>query len=67
MHIPPYEVAHVHLYADKGVLTALEKAAAQEEKARQKGARRKDKAGDPPKVIPPTKSDAASDADTNSG
>lgn len=60
-----HDAAGMHL--DEGVLTALEKAAAQEEKARQKGARRKDKTGDPPKVIPPTKSDAASDADTNSG
>ncbi|KOG55669.1 transposase [Streptomyces virginiae] len=48
-------------------LAALEKAAAEENKARQKGVIRKDKTGDPPKPIPTGKSDAASGADTGSG
>ncbi|GAA3083043.1 hypothetical protein GCM10020000_81380 [Streptomyces olivoverticillatus] len=48
------------------VLTALEKAAATEEEVRPKGAARRDKTGDPSKVILPGKSDAASGADTGS-
>ncbi|WP_443333361.1 transposase [Streptomyces sp. TSRI0281] len=60
-----HDAAGMHL--DESVLTALERAAAEEEKARQKGAGRKDKPGDPPTVVPPTKSGDVTDADTNSG
>ncbi|AEY86889.1 IS1647-like transposase [Streptomyces hygroscopicus subsp. jinggangensis 5008] len=49
------------------VLTALEEAAAEEEKARSKGAMSKDKTGDPPTVTPPGKSAAADGVDTDSG
>ncbi|GHF15739.1 hypothetical protein GCM10014715_83760 [Streptomyces spiralis] len=49
------------------VLTALEEAAAEEEKARSKGAMSKDKTGDPPTVTAPGKSAAADGVDTDSG
>lgn len=55
------------MHLDPDIVTALEKAAAEEEKARQKGAARKDKAGRTPKTTQSGKSDAVSDAGTNSG
>ncbi|MFF0142574.1 transposase [Streptomyces sp. NPDC005227] len=59
-----HDAAGIHL--DEDVLTALEKAAAEEEKARQKGARRKDRTGDLSKMTPSAKSGAASGAHANS-
>lgn len=52
----------MHLSED--VLTALEKAAA-EEKARSKGAARKNKTGRTPETTPSRKGDDASGADAN--
>lgn len=51
----------------EGVLDALEKAVAEEEKARSKGATSKDKTGDPGMVTLSGKSGDASDGDTGSG
>lgn len=56
-----HDAAGTHL--DYDVLSALEKAAAEEEKARQKGACRKDKPGRPPATTPRGRSDAASGAE----
>jgi transposase len=58
-----HDAAGMHL--DDEVLTALEKAAAEEEKARQKGAARKDKADRT--ATPPAKSEDAFGAGTESG
>ncbi|ANZ21571.1 IS1647-like transposase [Streptomyces noursei ATCC 11455] len=58
-----HDAAGMHL--DDEVLTALEKAAAEEEKARQKGAARKDKADRT--AIPSARSEDAFDAGTESG
>lgn len=60
-----HDAAGMHL--DEGFVTTLEKAAAEEEKARSKGAPSKNKAGGSPKTIPLGKSGDASDAGTNSG
>lgn len=60
-----HDAAGVQLGED--VLTALEEAAAEEEKARSKGAMSKDKTGDPPTVTPPGKSAATDGVDTDSG
>jgi transposase len=60
-----HDAAGMHL--DQDVLTALEKAAAEEGKARQKGAARKDKTGGTPKMTRSGKSDDASGAGTDSG
>lgn len=60
-----HDAAGMHL--DDEVLTALEKAAAEEEKARKKGAARKDKPDRTTATIPPVKSEDASDADTGCG
>jgi transposase len=60
-----HDAAGMHL--DEDVITALEKAAAEEEKARSKGAASKNKAGRTPKTIPRGKSDAASGDGENSG
>ncbi|MEU5426229.1 hypothetical protein AB0H73_11560 [Streptomyces olivoreticuli] len=51
------------MHVDDEVLTALEKAAAAEEKARQKGAARKDKPDRTTATIPHVKSEDASAAD----
>jgi hypothetical protein len=53
----------MHLSQD--VLTALEKAATEEEKARSKGAARKDKTDRAPETTPSRKSDDASGAGTS--
>jgi len=60
-----HDAAGMHL--DEDVLGALEKAAAEEEKARSKGAASKDKAGGMPKVIPRGMNDDASGDGGNSG
>ena len=60
-----HDVAGMHL--DYDVLNALERAAAGEEKARQKGACWKDKPGRPPTTTPRGRSGAASGADADSG
>ena len=60
-----HDAAGMHL--DQDVLAALEKAAAEEEKARQKGAVPKNKTGRTSKPIPSGRSDDASGADGNSG
>ncbi|GAA0346104.1 hypothetical protein GCM10010319_23110 [Streptomyces blastmyceticus] len=60
-----HDAAGMHLAPE--VLAALEKAAAGEEKARSKGAARRDKTGTTETATPPGKSDAASGADTESG
>ncbi|MEU6541256.1 hypothetical protein [Streptomyces sp. NPDC047000] len=60
-----HDAAGMHL--DEDVVTALEKAAAEEEKARSKGAALKDKEGRTPKAIPRGKNDDASGGGTNSG
>lgn len=59
-----HDAAGMHL--DEDVVTALEKAAAEEEKARSKGAASKNKAGRRPKAIPRGKNDDASGAGANS-
>jgi transposase len=58
-----HDAAGMHLSED--VLTALEKAAAEEEKARSKGAAQKDKTGRTPETAPSRKSDDASGVGTN--
>lgn len=55
------------MHLDEDVITALEKAAAEEEKARSKGAAAKNKAGRTAKTIPHGKNDAASGDGGNSG
>lgn len=60
-----HDAAGMHL--DEDVVTALEKAAAEEEKARSKGAASKSKTGKRPKVIPRWKNDDASGVGGNSG
>ncbi len=60
-----HDAAGMHLSED--VLTALEKAAAEEEKARSNGAARKDKTGRTPETVPSVKNDDASGANENSG
>ncbi len=60
-----HDAAGMHLGED--VLTALEKAAAEEEKARSKGAASKNKADETPKTIPGGKNDDASGDGGNSG
>lgn len=60
-----HDAAGMHL--DEDVVTALEKAAAEEEKARSKGATSKSKTGKRPKVIPRWKNDDASGVGGNSG
>jgi transposase len=60
-----HDAAGTHLGED--VLTALEKAAAEEEKARSKGAASKNKTGRTPKPIPRGKSGDASGAGADSG
>lgn len=52
-----HDAAGMHLGED--VVTALEKAAAEEEKARSKGAASKSKTGKRPKMIPCWKNDAS--------
>ena len=59
-----HDAAGMHL--DQDVITALEKAAAEEEKAGQKGALSKNKTGRTPKSPPSGKNDGASGADGNS-
>lgn len=61
-----HDPAGIHL--DEDVLTARERAAAQEEKARgKKGPRRRDRTGDLSDVTPSAKRGAASGADADSG
>lgn len=60
-----HDAAGMHL--DSDVITALEKAAAEEEKARQKGAARKNKTGKIPETTPSRKNDDASGAGASSG
>lgn len=60
-----HDAAGMHLGED--VITALEKAAAEEEKARSKGAASKNQTGRTPKPIPSGRNDAASGAAENSG
>jgi hypothetical protein len=60
-----HDAAGMHLGED--VLTALEKAAAEEEKARPKGAASKNETGRTLKPIPRGKSGAASRAGADSG
>ncbi|GAB7030327.1 hypothetical protein JCM4914_49240 [Streptomyces platensis subsp. malvinus] len=60
-----HDAAGMHLGED--VVTALEKAAAEEEKARSKGAASKNKAGRSPKATPRGKNDDASGVGGNSG
>lgn len=60
-----HDAAGMHLGED--VVTALEKAAAEEEKARSKGAASKNKQGRRAKAIPRGKNDDASGVGTNSG
>ncbi|EDY43085.2 transposase [Streptomyces sp. SPB074] len=60
-----HDAAGMHL--DEEVLTALEKAAAEAEKARSKGAAATNKPGRRPGAIPGGKNDGASGADANSG
>ena len=60
-----HDAAGMHL--DEDVVTALEKAAAEEEKARSKGAASKNKTDRRPKVIPSGKNDDASGVGGNSG
>lgn len=57
-----HDAAGMHLGQD--VMAALEKAAAEEEEARQKGAARKDKTDRMPKVIPSGRNGDVSGADT---
>jgi transposase len=60
-----HDAAGMHLGQD--VLTALEKAAAEEEKARQKGVARRNKTGRTPETTPSGKNDDASGAGAKSG
>lgn len=60
-----HDAAGMHLNED--VVTALEKATAEEEKARSKGAASKNKAGRRPKAIPCGKNEDASGVGGNSG
>lgn len=60
-----HDAAGMHLGPD--VVTALEKAAAEEEKARQKGAARKDKTGVKPKATRSGKGGGVSGAGTSCG
>jgi transposase len=60
-----HDAAGMHL--DDDVLTALEKVAAEEEKARQKGALRKGGTGSTPRMPPREKTEDASGAGTESG
>ncbi|GAA3367352.1 hypothetical protein GCM10020367_67590 [Streptomyces sannanensis] len=60
-----HDAAGTHLGQD--VMTALEKAAVDEEKARQKGAARKNKTGRTPETTPSGKNDGTSGAGANSG
>lgn len=60
-----HDAAGTHM--DEDVLTALEKAAAETEKARSKGATVMNKPGRRPKTIPSGKNEDASGADANSG
>lgn len=55
------------MYLDEDVVTALEKAAAEKEKARVKGAAPKSKTGKRPIVIPRWKNDDACGVGGNSG
>jgi transposase len=55
------------MHPDQDVITALEKAAAEEEKARSKGAVSKNKPGMAPKPIPGGRSDDASGVGADSG
>ncbi|ATZ22197.1 hypothetical protein SLAV_01340 [Streptomyces lavendulae subsp. lavendulae] len=59
------DAAGMHLGQD--VITALEKAAAEEEKARRKGAPRKDKTGGTPEMTRSGKSDDVSGVGTDCG
>ena len=60
-----HDAAGMHL--SKDVLTSLEKAASEEEKARSKGAKPKNKADGTVKLIPSVRSDDGSGAAENSG
>ncbi len=60
-----HDAAGIHLGQD--VVTALEKAAADEEKARPNGAVAKDRAGRTPRLIPRVKHEDASGVDGSSG
>ncbi|ABW12841.1 IS1647-like transposase [Parafrankia sp. EAN1pec] len=60
-----HDAAGMHLGHD--VITALEKAAVEEEKAREKGATRRDKTGRTPDATPSGKSDDVSGAGTACG
>lgn len=60
-----HDAAGMHLGED--TITALEKAAAEEEKARSKGASSKNKTGRTPRAIPSGRSDDASGVGENSG
>lgn len=60
-----HDAAGMHL--DQDVLTALEKAAAEAEKARSKGAASKDKTDRTPRPIPGARSDGTSGVGENSG
>lgn len=60
-----HDAAGMHL--DEDIVTALEKAAAEEEKTRSKGAAPKNKAGRRPKAILRGKNEDAPAAGTNSG
>ena len=60
-----HDAAGMHLAPD--TVAALEKAAAEEEKARSKGAASKNKAGRTPKSIPRGKNGGVSDVGGNSG
>ncbi|KOV57020.1 transposase, partial [Streptomyces sp. AS58] len=55
------------MHLDEGVLTALEKAAAEAERVRSKGAAATNKRGRRPKAIPSEMSDIASGVGGNSG
>ncbi|GGQ56252.1 hypothetical protein GCM10010267_19110 [Streptomyces griseorubens] len=55
------------MHLDEEVLTALEKSAADAEKARSKGAAATNKPGGRPAAIPSGKNDGASGADADSG
>jgi transposase len=60
-----HDAAGMHMSEE--VLTALERAAAEEEKARSKGAARKNKSGTTPRSIPSGRSDDASGVAGNCG
>ncbi len=60
-----HDAAGMHL--DEEVLTALEEAAAEAEKARSKGAAATNEPGRRPEAIPGGKNDGASGADADSG